>query len=333
MLTKWVAPDVRFIPNFKGRGYGYFHASPEHLIGIVNKQEDAEVRAGIWITLWEIFLRGQLDPPLLLEKILTAVKEEKDPLLLEYLTDKINRIYWQFLTPGQRSLVSKDLDETLFELMALEKDNSRKRTIFNCYRSVANSPKGVLNLIKFWSDEISLGLEVSERDHIQLAYALAIREAEGHEKILAAQLNKVTNPDRKSEMQFVLQALSPDPVVRDRFFESLAKKENRTREPWVLEAVRYLHHPLRAEYSKRYLKTSLQMLEEVQSTGDIFFPKGWLDATLGDYQSASAADVVRGYLNENAGLRPDLRNKLLQSADMLFRAELITKKNLAASPN
>ena len=69
------------------------------------------------------------------------------------------------------------------------------------------------------------------------------------------------------------------------------------------------------------------MLEEMQKTGDIFFPKGWLDATLGEYQSEEAALAVRTYLGENTSLRPDLRNKLLQSSDMLFRAEEVVRKN------
>ena len=215
----------------------------------------------------------------------------------------------------------------------MEKDNSRKRTLFNCYRNVVTSQAGVQNLKKIWADEISIGIELSERDHIQLAYALAIRRAEDYEKILSDQLEKIKNPDRKAEMQFVLPALSHDPAVLDSLFERLSKKENRTHEPWVLEALRYLHHPLRGNQSLKYVKPSLQLLEEVQQTGDIFFPKGWLDATLGDYQSTAAACDVRDYLVQNKSLRPDLRNKLLQSADMLFRAEEIIKKNQLPSPN
>jgi aminopeptidase N len=78
---------------------------------------------------------------------------------------------------------------------------------------------------------------------------------------------------------------------------------------------------LRAETSVGYIPESLALLEELQRTGDIFFPKGWLDATLGYYRSPEAGDAVRAYLEQNKDLRQDLRNKLLQSADMLFRAE------------
>ena len=326
--------DVRFIPNYQGKGYGYFHAdlaSLNHLRHSINLFDNAEARAGVWMMLWEFVLRGELDPSTMIQHLMEALQKEKDPLLLEYLADKTGRIFWQFLTPAQRNLVSKPLDDLLFELMALEQDHSRKRTLFNCYRNVALSTEGVLNLSRFWKNEITLGLELSERDHIQLAWELAVREVEGHESILADQLKAITNPDRKSELLFIQPALSSNVVVRDAFFESLKKKENRVHEPWVLEALRYLHHPLRCNYSIKYIPSSLALLEEMQRTGDIFFPKGWLDATLGEYQSEEAASFVRAYLEKNVWLRADLKNKLLQSADMLFRAEQAMKKNQMAA--
>ena len=38
----------------------------------------------------------------------------------------------------------------------------------------------------------------------------------------------------------------PTGAIRDAFFESLSDVQNRRREPWVLEGLGYLHHPLRA---------------------------------------------------------------------------------------
>jgi aminopeptidase N len=69
------------------------------------------------------------------------------------------------------------------------------------------------------------------------------------------------------------------------------------------------------------------MLWEIQKTGDIFFPKRWLDATLGGYQSATVANTVRDFLKNLPTNYPDrLRNITLQSADELYRAAEITKK-------
>lgn len=320
LLSKWVEPGIQFIPNYDGRGYGYFRADTKLLEAAWRTETDAVVRASLWMTLWETFLREPSSATSFAQEVLLGITVEKDPLLLEYLVDKFDRVFWQFLPAADRSLMSKEIEDKVLERLMLEKDNSCKRALFNLYRSVALSPDGVNMLKRLWMGEITVGLDLTERDRIQLAYALALRQAEGFEKILDDQLARITNPDRQAEFTFVRSALSADPDVRDAFFARLKEKENRAREPWVLEAVRYLHHPLRAESSERYLPESLQLLEEIQRTGDIFFPKGWLDATLGYYRSPGAAKAVRSYLTRNTSLRQDLRNKLLQSSDMLFRA-------------
>jgi aminopeptidase N len=96
---------------------------------------------------------------------------------------------------------------------------------------------------------------------------------------------------------------------------------NRRREPWVLEGLTYLHHPLRAAASEKYIPVSLSMLGEIQRTGDIFFPKRWTDATLGGHSSARAAQMVKRFLSELPVDYPDrLRRVVLSSSDDLFRA-------------
>jgi aminopeptidase N len=39
---------------------------------------------------------------------------------------------------------------------------------------------------------------------------------------------------------------------------------------WVAVGLSFLHHPLRQEIPIKYLKQTLEMLEDVQKTGDIF---------------------------------------------------------------
>jgi len=106
------------------------------------------------------------------------------------------------------------------------------------------------------------------------------------------------------------------------WFRSLADVKNRRREPWVLEGLDYLHHPLRARASAGYVMPSLEMLWEIQKTGDIFFPKRWLDATLGGHSSPEVAGMVRAFLAGLPANYPErLKNITLQSADELFRVE------------
>jgi aminopeptidase N len=89
----------------------------------------------------------------------------------------------------------------------------------------------------------------------------------------------------------------------------------------VLEGLTYLHHPLRASASAQYVKPSLDLLWEIQKTGDIFFPKRWMDATLSGHRSPAVAATVRAFLSSTEANYPQrLKNIVLQSADELFRA-------------
>ena len=165
------------------------------------------------------------------------------------------------------------------------------------------------------------GLTLSEPDYIRLAQELAVRGLPDASAILDRQVERTRNPDRRAQLVFMRPALSANAAERDAWFASLLDVANRRREAWVLDGLRYLHHPLRAAASEKYIDTSLLMLQQIQKTGDIFFPKRWMDATLGGHRSASAAARVRAFLGKVPPEYPErLRRIILSSADDLFRA-------------
>lgn len=94
----------------------------------------------------------------------------------------------------------------------------------------------------------------------------------------------------------------------------------------MLGALNALHHPLRRDMSESYLLPSLELLQEIQITGDIFFPARWMGASLGNYNSADAAATVRDFLADNPDYNTQLRLKILQAADGLFRAESLREQ-------
>ncbi|MBK8653077.1 MAG: hypothetical protein IPN20_04030 [Haliscomenobacter sp.] len=61
-------------------------------------------------------------------------------------------------------------------------------------------------------------------------------------------------------------------------------------------ALSYLNHPLCAEAALKYIRPSLELLEEIQRTGDIFFPRQFITAVLSGHQSEEAAEIVRNFL-------------------------------------
>ena len=58
----------------------------------------------------------------------------------------------------------------------------------------------------------------------------------------------------------------------------------------------------------------------IRRTGDIFFPRNWMDALLSGHNSAEAAITVRTFLQESPDYPARLRRIILQTADPLFRA-------------
>lgn len=76
---------------------------------------------------------------------------------------------------------------------------------------------------------------------------------------------------------------------------------------------------LRQKQALKYIRPSLEILQEIQRTGDIFFPKNWVSSCLDGHRSIQAADSVRIFLEEHPDYPSLLKNKILQSADPLFR--------------
>ena len=102
--------------------------------------------------------------------------------------------------------------------------------------------------------------------------------------------------------------------------------KNREKESWVLSALGNLHHPLRTAQDEKYLSYSLDWMEDIQRTGDVFFPQSWAAATLGNYQSATAAALVRNFKRTHPGYNRQLMGKILQAADNLFRAQSLVPR-------
>jgi aminopeptidase N len=197
---------------------------------------------------------------------------------------------------------------------------SEKAAWFNAYRDVVQTPEGVAWLTRVWKREQQIpGLRLAEPDEIAMAMELAVREAPGWDDILKTQIERTQNPDRKARLAFVAPALSADPAVRERAFARFQFVENRRREPWVLESLQYLNHPLREAHAQRFVRPALDLLREIQQTGDIFFPTRWMDSTLSGHRSPEAAKTVREFLASHPQYPQRLTWTILTSADELFR--------------
>ncbi len=259
--------------------------------------------------------------PEFLELALRALPMEDTEQNVQLVLGYVRSAFWRFLPGVDRQTLSQRLERVLRRELARAESSSLKSTYFSAFRSIVTTPEGIAFLERVWRrDEEIPGLTLSENDEAAMALDLAVRSVPGAAEILEEQLGRIENPDRKARFDFVMPALSDSQETRDAFFASLTDVENRRREPWVLEGVRYLNHPLRAEQSRKYLRPALDLLQELRSTGDIFFPRNWMGAMLGGHDSPASADVVRDFLSDHRDYPIRLRRIILQAADPLFRA-------------
>jgi aminopeptidase N len=229
-------------------------------------------------------------------------------------------VFWRFIPAAERAVRGAALEAVLKAGLERGRTQSEKAAWFNAYRDVVLTKDGVAWLTRVWRREEQVpGLRLAEPDEIALALELAVREAPGWDDILTTQLERTQNPDRKARLAFVAPALSADPAVRERAFARFRFVENRRREPWVLESLQYLNHPLRADHAHRFVRPALDLLREIQQTGDIFFPTRWMDSTLSGHRSAEAAKTVREFLASHPQYPQRLTWTILVTADELFR--------------
>ena len=319
-------PSPLFIlPNGRGIVYGELHLDPASRVSLaatVSSIRDPLIRGSAWLALWDSMLDDELAASTVAKAAIQSLPAETDELIVEETLGQLRTIYWRFTDDAARRAMAPDIERMLRRQLKKARTQSLKGAYFAALRGMAQTPATVAWLTSIWDGRTRVpGLTLAEPDYIALAQDLAIRAGPNWKTIVTQQIERTKDPDRRARLTFVMPALSADERERDAFFASLADVANRRHEPWVLDGLRALHHPLRGTSSDKYIAPSLTLLREIQQTGDIFFPKRWMDATLGGHSSPQAAQTVRTFVTSLPAGYPDrLRRIILSSADPLFRA-------------
>jgi aminopeptidase N len=325
------------LPGADGLGYGRFELDT----GSLRLLRDPELqlvnplyRSVAWQALWEELLDGRVPPADIAAAAVNALGREDDELVTSQVLGLLRAAWWRFLPDTTRRRLAPEVEAVLWRELERAPTAGRKGAYFSAILGLTLSPDGMARLERIWRrDETPRGLPLAEQQYIALAEGLAVRGVAGAEAILDAQESRITNPDRLGRFRFMRPALSQDPARRDSLFHQFAVTENRRRESWVLDALAAMHHPLRAEAALPQVRPALELVEEIQRTGDIFFPLRWMNALLDGHQSPAAAEAVRQFLADHPEFPARLRGKLLQAADDLFRAARIISGGSAAPAN
>ncbi|MDO6738483.1 M1 family aminopeptidase [Wenyingzhuangia sp. 2_MG-2023] len=322
--NRLIAAEGLAKPNFivynsNGLGYGVFPTTNIELDLVPNIKNEIS-RAAIYVNYYENALNGNIPMEKAMDLFQEGLKEEKNELILSLLSHQIAHVFWTYLDEDKRVERQHKIEETLFTRLQLDEEPSIKKTLFNSFLSFAYTGTAREELYNIWHKELEIpNLILNQDDFVNIAMHLALYQHEKASVILTEAKTDIKDPNKIKRFDFLMPALSQDPKIRNDFFKSFANQEHREKENWVLTACYYIHHPLRQKTAIESLELSLALLDEIQKTGDIFFPKGWLSNTIGRYSSYEAFVMVTEFLQANPNLNPQLRLKLLQATDDLFR--------------
>lgn len=313
------------LQNSSGIGYGVFKVDKD-LMRSFSLIKDPVGRASAYISLYENMLGGSgIAPQKLLHFFAGQLQKESIELNLRLITGYISGIYWGFLSESTRNKESESLENIVWDALQKQVAVNNKKNLFDCYQGIFQSKKAYDNLYTIWKSQTApQGVTLNDEDFTSLALALSLRNNNNND-LLQEQLTRIKNPDRINRFKIIMKAASSDRQIRDEFFNSLAEKQNRSNESAVGSALGYLHHPLRQQTSVNYLPKSLELLQEIQKTGDIFFPDNWLRSTFSSYQNPEALTVVNQFIQKNPDYNSILKNKILQATENLRRAQKLVK--------
>jgi aminopeptidase N len=298
---------IALLPNTDGKGYGFFIPDKESLNYIVAHWADINddlARLSLAMTLEECYLHNKLKDEVVLQSLIDGVKRESNELVASTILKYISYIC-SYTTGSLRQHTEQQLAQLATTLPSSTLQLSAYRQLF----SIVTDKQIVNDLYWHWNaHDIAMW---SNDDYTNLAYELAIRLPDKCDEILKQQREQITNKDQLRGFDFISRACTSDTTKLDLLFNSLKSAKNRRIQPYAERLLYLLNHPTRDEYSVKYIRPGLEMLQEIQRTGDIFFPSRWAYFLLSGHHSRAAKDEVNRFFHDNPNYPQPLRNKIL----------------------
>ncbi len=307
--------------NSKGNVYGFVELdsiSIHYFLNHFSTLTDDLLRASLLTDLTENLYEGKLNILDYLNLLIHQLPQEHNSVIFERMISDLESCFIYQATPQQQSAIQDEMEDVLWKEYAVRKN--QQTALINSIMRLSQTENSLIRLETCLNNPShNTDIKLSADQQIDLAYQLALKLPKKAIEILDHEEKCISNPDKKAQFRFVRKSLTPQKAERDRFFQSLLQEKNREHEPWVDQAMAFLNHPSRQDEALEYIRPALDKLQEIQRTGDIFFPKSWLDNLLKGHNSKKAAAIVKQFLADHPNYPDDLKLKILQSANHLLR--------------
>ena len=302
------------ILNSNGEGYGRFviddKALPFLAEGWRTLPDDISRYAAV-LNLYENYHLKNITANALVDIMLNYLAHEENELIASTIASCLGN-----LTPRLDATQCATAEHRILDMMQSHSLQSVRQTLLRQLSLNATTIDVVDSLYDIWQDHRSTLL--NNRDYMRMAYHLAIMIPEHWQEILEAERTRLKTEDERREFDFISRACNPDEQVQQQLFNDLLNVENRRVEPWARTMLALLNDPVREPMSNRYLQPGLDALEEIQRTGDIFFPGYWLSCLLSGHHSEQAEEIVNAWIDAHPTLVPALKNKIMENAYWLL---------------
>lgn len=313
-------PDI-ILPNYNGQGYGLFTLDDEYTrqlpLRLITTRNDLN-RYCLVETIHENYLQGRVNPAHFGE-LYRMMLSEKNPLIMSAAIDHMFKIAFD-MTPSQRTT----LELCMMDLLGENKSKECRQTIIRKLASNMSSPDVMKQIHDIWQRHNETIFD--EHDYMNMAYRLAILQPDRWQEILSTERSKLQTDDLRKEFDYVSRACNPDATKRTELFNSLLKPENRQHEPWALHVLDLLSSDVYESDNVSYITASLNSLQYLQQTSDIFFPGNWMKTLLAHHKSPAAKQAVTQFLATDKKLPEILRNKVLEAAWILVNQKPYVEK-------
>lgn len=285
---------------------------------------DALLRAQLWGALWDLAREGRYAPARFIDVALRALPDEHDEQIAAFVLARVTRAATRWLGPAQRDTLLPRIEAVLargaddparpYGLRKLHLD----ALIAAAAVPVAVNSLHTLDALDARLDSATAaGAPLRAPTRWAIVTTLLARGAPSAERRLAEETRRDATSDGRRRA-FVAGAARPDPSAKAEYFRRYFA-DRALNEEWVTASLGAFTAPAQDALVLPYVAPALDSLPWLQRNRRIFFVGGWLDALVGGQTRPEALAAVDAFLAAHPALPPDLRRKILQSADELWR--------------
>lgn len=305
------------LTNRDGFSYGLFDIeNTEALLFSLSEESLSErERLSAMINLYENLEAERISAADFCRACIYVIGVEKEKLILNRTLQYLSQAVVKHLDAKRDANLISEIENFLWDRITSENSDSETRNyLFKGWCSLATSSNALEKLYDVWSYPSRYPkLKIGERDMINISYTLAIAFKDRRDEISESQRMRIKSKDVMDEYNYLFPSTSSDRQVRDSVFLSLSDRENRSVEPWCASALSLLNHRFVQKESLHYIRPALDLLEEIQRTGDIFFPTNWISSLLKGHNSEEAKEIVYRFISDNQDMNPLLLLKIKQN--------------------